>query len=141
MKTNINFNKNTKLFYDFQNARKVLINGYNLLNNAMLRQTKGEYYILVKYQEGETLPKEYVPIDDEILEYFGFDKQERFATVNPEIYFTTLINDSRIKRITRLDGLDDKNVQYLIGKGPEVISTLDLIYEQLEKYKEANKLR
>lgn len=141
MEPNKNFNKDTKPFYDFQNSRKILINGYNRLNNAMFRKTKGEYYILVRYQEGEVLPKEYVPINDEILEYFGFDKQERFATINPEICFTTLINDSRIKRITRLDGLDDKNVQYIIGKGPEVISTLDLIYEQLEKYKDANKLR
>lgn len=136
----INFN-NAKLFYDFQNERKVLINGYNLLNNAMLRQTQGEYYILVKYQEGDTLPEEYIPIHDEILEYFGFDKQERFATVNPKIPFTILIDDSRVKRITRLDGLNDKNLLYLIGDGPEVISTLDLVSEQLEAYKETNKLR
>lgn len=141
MEPNINFNKDTKPFYDFQNSRKILINGYNRLSNAMFRKTRGEYYILVKYQEGETLPEEYIPINDEILEYFGFDKQERFATVNPKIYFTTLIDDSRIKKVTRLDGLNDENSQYLIGIGPEVISTLDLIYKQLEAYKEANKLR
>lgn len=141
MEPNTNFSKDVKPFLDFQNTRKILINGYNLLNNAMLCQTQGEYYILVKYQEEDNLPEEYIPINEKILESFGFDKQEHFATVNPKLNFTTLIDDSRIKRITRLGVLSDKNVQYLIRNGPEVISTLDLLYEQLESYKEVNKLR
>lgn len=137
----MNFNNTKRAYYDSQISKKVLINGYNCLNNAKLCQIKGEYYILVNYQEEERLPEEYVPISEEIIESFGFDKSEHFATANPELNFTILNDDSRIKRITRVGIVNGFDSQYLIGLGPESFTISDLIEEQLEAYKRERRVR
>lgn len=60
---------------------------------------------------------------------FLYNLKGRFATANLEFNFIPLIDDSRIEGITRLDGLNDKNLQFFIRRCPKVISTLDIIYD------------
>ena len=40
-----------------------MVDGKISLNNAIARLSKNEYYTFVTYQEGDILPKEYIPYE------------------------------------------------------------------------------
>lgn len=129
---------NRNLLYDNYPGNK-LIPGRISLKNAIARLNKNEYYVLVTYNEGEELPKEYVhlnslPSDNSIL----------FATVNPNIRFTYICMDDKIQHISRVSDLSSGSPNYLLGSGPDTISLTELITEQygacIEQIEQVNSL-
>lgn len=100
-----------------------LVVGVIGLENAIERLKKDEYYLLVKYNEGDILPKEYI-------ENAGAGKDGTlFASVNPKVYLTDICKDGGIQRISSLD-----KEEYLLGPGPDTFSMSDLIKESINQY-------
>ena len=94
------------------------------LENAMARMSNGEYYALVTYNEGETLPEQYVPYED-----LASDDGTLFATISPKTYIDYICIGSRIQKVTRL-GRPNEKIRYLLGPGPGDVYLEDLIQEQ-----------
>ena len=76
---------NTKFFYTDRPGNKMVV-GKISLENAKARLDKNEYYILVTYHEGETLPEQYIP-----LEMLRSNDGTLFATLNPNIRFYDIL--------------------------------------------------
>ena len=122
-------NIDRKFFYTDYPGRKMMV-GKISLKNAIARLSKDEYYTLVTYQEGEQLPKEYIPLN-------GLDSQDGtlFATVNPDIrYIQDICRNGGIQRISRLPELEPGNPRYLLGPGPDIITLKEIIMEQYNEY-------
>lgn len=118
-----------KFFYTDYPGNKMVV-GKISLNNAIARMNKGEYYTFVTYQKGETLPKEYIPLN-------GLESNDEtlFATFNPNIrYMYDICMNGGIQRISRLPDLEPGNPRYLLGIGPKEISLNELIMEQYNAY-------
>ena len=128
---------NSKFFYTDYPGRKMMV-GRISLNNAIARLSKDEYYTLVTYCEGETLPQEYIPLN-------GLESQDGtlFATLNPDIRGINYIcrgNDS-IQGISRIDFIDRTKPikpKYLLGPGPETITLEEIIMEEYNEYMKTN---
>ncbi len=101
-----------------------LVVGKISLENAMARMSNGEYYALVTYNVGETLPEQYVPYDG-----LTSDDGTLFATISPKTYIDYICIGSRIQMVTRLDRPGEK-IRYLLGPGPGDVYLDDLIQEQ-----------
>ena len=100
------------------------------LNNAIARLSKDEYYTLVTYQEGEELPKQYIPLS-------GLSSEDGtlFATFNPDVrYLHNICVNGGIQMISRLPDSITGSPRYLLGPGPEIVSLEDLIMEQYNEY-------
>ena len=81
------------------------------LENAMARMSNGEYYAMFTYNDGETLPEQYVP-----YEGLTSDEGTLFATINPAININYICINSKIQKVTRL-GRPDGSILYLLGTG------------------------
>ena len=121
-------NINKKFFYTDYPGNKMVV-GKISLNNAIARLDKNEYYILVTYNEGETLPEQYIPLTE-----LKSEDGTLFASLNPNIYIHNICNNSGIQKVSRLPNLDSGSPNYLLGPGPETVSLDDLIMEQYNKY-------
>lgn len=120
---------NRKFFYSDYPGNKMMV-GKISLENAIARMSKNEYYTLVTYQEGEVLPKEYIPLN-------GLESNDGtlFATLNPNIrYLYDICRNGGIQRISRLPELEPGNPRYLLGPGPDIITLNDIIMEQYNLY-------
>lgn len=115
---------NIKYFYnaDSYNGAK-LVEGKISLKNALERLKLGEYYTLVTYEEGETLPEAYVQVNVET------GNSKLLATVNPKLRFNFICMDGGIQMISKLS--DDV---YLLGPGPEKYSMSSKLNEQINFY-------
>ena len=109
---------------------KKMVDGKISLKNAIARLNKGEYYTFVTYNEGDILPKEYVPLNGYESEYGTL-----FATLNPNItYIDNICRNGGIQLISRLNDLEPGNVRYLLGPGPATISLNSMVKAQYENY-------
>ena len=116
-------------FYTDYPGRK-MIDGKISLNNAIARLSKNEYYTFVTYQEGDALPKEYIPLN-------GLESNDGtlFATLNPDIrYVNNICRNGEIQQISRLPDLEPGNPRYLLGPGPDILTLQDMIMIQYEAY-------
>ena len=118
-------NVDRKWFFSDYPGNKLLV-GKISLKNAMARMNKNEYYTLVTYNEGETLPEQYVP-------YEGLSSEDGtlFATINPNIRVSSICHNGGIQMVSRL-GRPEDSVRYLLGPGPEEVLLDDLIQEQYD---------
>ncbi len=107
-----------------------LVNGYISLEKAKQRLSKDEFYVLVIYQDGEELPKEYVPISKDLD-----NEQDHFATVNDELIFDVLINPG-IQKITKASKPSDSFAAYFKNPNSEIFLVSDLLEEQLSAYQD-----
>ena len=122
-------NIDRKFFYTDYPGKKMMV-GKISLNHAIARLSKGEYYTLVTYQEGEKLPKEYIPLN-------GLTSEDGtlFATFNPGIrYLHNICVNGGIQMISRLPDSKTGSPRYLLGPGPEIVTLEDLIMEQYNEY-------
>ena len=118
-----------KFFYTDYPGRK-MVDGKISLNNAIARLSKNEYYTFVTYQEGDILPKEYIPLN-------GLESNSGtlFATLNPDIrYVNNICRNGGIQQISRLPDLEPGNPRYLLGPGPDIITLQDMIMAQYDAY-------
>lgn len=92
----------------------------------MARMSNGEYYAMFTYNDGETLPEQYVP-----YEGLTSDDGTLFATINLVININYICINSKIQKVTRLDRPSEK-IRYLLGPGPEKVCLADLIQEQYD---------
>ena len=100
------------------------------LQNAMIRIGHNELYVLVTYNEGEQLPKEYRPV-----ETLKSDDGTLFATINTQN--TKRINficRNGIQMVTQLRTDDEFDPKFLLGPGPETVLLSELIEEQYKKH-------
>ena len=116
-------NISKKWFYSDYPGNKLVV-GKISLKNAMARMSNGEYYALVTYNEGETLPEQYVPYED-----LASDDGTLFATISPKLYIDYICSGSRTQLVTRL-GRPDEKIRYLLGPGPNEVYLDHLIKEQ-----------
>ena len=121
-----------KFFFTDYPGNKLMV-GRISLEYAMERLKKQEYYTLITYKEGEELPSEYVP-----LASYKSEDGTLFATVNPNILITNICNNGGIQRISRIDRPGSVNPEYLLGPGPDTITTLDLVDQEYKEYLEQN---
>lgn len=119
---------NKKFFYTDYPGNKMVV-GKISLKNALARMSMREYYVLVTYTEGETLPQQYMPLSN-----LKSDDGTLFATINPSTYFTDICQRGGIQRVSRLSDLDSGSPNYLLGPGPETVALDELIMEQYTKY-------
>lgn len=118
-----------KFFYTDYPGKKMMV-GRIGLNNALARLSKDEYYVLVTYKDGETLPEQYMP-----LKGLTSEDGTLFATFNPNIrYISNICRDGGIQMISRLTDLDSGSPNYLLGPGPETVSLEDLIMAEYNSY-------
>lgn len=120
---------NRKFFYTDYPGNKMVV-GKISLNNAIARLDKNEYYTFVTYQEGEILPKEYIPLN-------GLESNDGtlFATLNPKIrYIYDICMNGGIQRISRLMDSETGSPRYMLGPGPNEISLDELIISQYNEY-------
>ena len=118
-------NIDRKWFYSDYPGNKLVV-GKISLKNAMARMNKNEYYALVTYNEGETLPEQYVAYDG-----LSSDDGTLFATINPDVHVSSICHNGGIQMISRL-GRPDESIRYLLGPGPEKVYLDDLIQEQYD---------
>lgn len=121
-----------------QNHR--LINEYTTLKYAKLKMTIGEYFPLVIYKSEEQLPKEYVPIADDVIKKHFTNPKELFATVNSEINFAFLIDNNRVHKINKLN-YNGKEFSYLLKDTSTTFLLSNLIEEQLNNYQYKENIR
>jgi len=114
-----------KWFYSDYPGNKLVV-GKIGLKNAMARMNKNEYYALVTYNEGETLPEYYVP-----YEGLTSDDGTLFATISSEIRIDDIYHNGKIQKVTGL-GRPNESIRYLLGPGPETVYLDDLIQEQYD---------
>ena len=123
------YNKNVNMNYFFTNypGSKLMVGKINLAN-AIARLSKKEYYTLVTYKEGESLPEQYVPYD-------GLSSEDGtlFATINPNVRVGYIVVKSGIQMISRLPDTEYGGPRYLLGPGPEEVNLYDLIQEQYDE--------
>ena len=121
-------------YYNADNyPKKILVDGFIDLDKAKKRLEKGEYYILVLYQNGEELPKEYIPVPNQ-MGNIEMESDKKFATVNPDEVLNAYCVDNSIQRITNLQN-SIAGARYLLGAGPEEISLPYLLQNQIDSYK------
>jgi len=116
-------NIDRKWFYSDYPGNKLVV-GKISLKNAMARMSNGEYYALVTYNEGETLPEQYVPYED-----LASDDGTLFATISPKLNIDYICIGSKIQLVTRCERPGEK-IRYLLGPGPGDVSLDGLIQEQ-----------
>ena len=121
---------NRKYFFTDYPGNKMMV-GRISLEHAIERLKKQEYYVFLTYKEGETLPSEYIPLDN-----YKSEDGTLFATINPEILITNICSNGGIQRISRIDRPGSVNPEYLLGPGPNTITVLDLVDEVYKKYTE-----
>lgn len=114
-----------KWFFSDYPGNKLVV-GKISLENAKARMSNGEYYALVTYNEGETLPEQYVP-----YEGLTSDDGTLFATISPEININYICINSKIQMVTRLER-PGESIRFLLGPGPEKVYLDDLIQEQYD---------
>lgn len=114
-----------KWFFSDYPGNKLVV-GKISLENAKARMSNGEYYALVTYNEGETLPEQYVP-----YEGLTSDDGTLFATISPEININYICIKSKIQMVTRLER-PGESIRFLLGPGPEKVYLDDLIQEQYD---------
>lgn len=119
---------NRKFFYTDWPGKKI-VDGKINLSNAIGRMSKDEYYTFVTYQEGEILPKEYLPLNE-----LESNNGILFATLNPNIRFNYICRNGGIQSVSQLPTLDPRNPKYLLGPGPDIIFLDQLIMEQYNEY-------
>ena len=134
----MNYNKlfeediDKNFFYNAEGyPKKILINGFIDLDKALKRLEKGEYYVLVAYQNVEELPDCYVPLslEQQVIEVPDI----KFATINPNENLLAFCENNYIQLISRMpDTL--RGVRYMLGE----FYLNDLIAEQLENYQNRN---
>lgn len=118
-----------EFFYTGYPGKKI-VDGKISLNNAVARFSKEEYYTLVTYKEGDTLPEEYIPLS-------GLESNcgTLFATLNPNVHYMNYIcRNGGIQSISRLSDLESGNPRYLLGPGPDTVTLKDLVMEQYDTY-------
>ena len=119
---------NKKFFFSDYQGKKMM-DGKISLNYAIERLAMQEYYVLVTYKEGETLPEQYVPLNN-----LTSDEGLLFATINPKISLSQISQNGGIQMITRLPDLENGSPYYLLGPGPEKVSLEELIMKQYAKH-------
>ena len=97
--------------------------------------SKGEYYVLLEYQEHEELPVGYVPIDKALLQTMGFEEEKNFAVADPNFRFSAISQNGGIQLISKLPS-QQNDARYLLGPGPYEVLLSDLVAEQLQSYKD-----
>ena len=112
---------NTDFFYNAPGYYGTkLVVGVISLKNAIERLKKNEYYTLVKYNDGDELPSEYVPLNVDGI---------NLATVNPKLHMHNICRNNGIQMISKLS--DDV---YLLGPGPDKFSLSFVVNEQVKEY-------
>lgn len=106
----INVNNNFPYNKDDSN---LLMYGYIGLENAKKRMAKNEYYPLVRYDENEVLPEEYIPISSIYLKHFDLS-DEKFATISPKVVLQQLCANGNLYPIIRTSSANNK-VEYHLG--------------------------
>ena len=120
---------NRNFFYTDYPGKKIM-DGKISLENAKARLNQDEYYILVTYNEGDVLPKEYIS-----LASLNSEDGTLFATPSQDINFYYMCDENGgIQRISRLHDLDSGSPNYLLGPGPDEIALEDLVMKQYEYY-------
>ena len=105
-------------------GRKLMVGTINL-SNAVERLKKDEYYTIVTYIDGETLPEEYVSLNERL------DNGDLLATANPKKYLQYICKDSgSIQTISQLSNSD-----YLLGPGPDTFNLSELVEKQVAELK------
>lgn len=107
-----------------------LVAGRVSLKNAIARLNKGEVYTIVKYQEGEQLPEQYMPLENSNVN--GGDTL--FATIKPNLRLYDLCANGGIQTISRLSDDEFGSPRYLLGPGPDEVTLNELIASQLADY-------
>ena len=125
---------NKDFYYNQEGYPKsLLINGYISLDNAIKRLEKGEYYVLVEYPVGTTLPECYLPIEADKID-FELPDGLSLAVFNPEKLVFALCENNSIQLISKLPN-SLRGARYMRGQGPNEVFLEDLIEEQLQNYK------
>jgi hypothetical protein len=122
--------KDINFFYTGYPGNKLMV-GKVSLKFAVERMQKNEYYVLVTYKEGESLPAAYKQLPNLVSE-----DDTLFATINPEmpIQLSYICRDNGIQLISRLGSPKDTNPNFLLGPGPDTLSLNELVMEQYSAY-------
>ena len=123
------FEGNIDMKFDFNDfPGNKLIVGKISLGNAIARMSKNEYYTLVAYNEGDSLPKEYEP-------YNSLDIVDgvMFATINPDLRIDYICRNYGTTMVSRLGSPKDP-VRYLLGPGTDEVYLDDLVKEQYDAF-------
>lgn len=113
----------TNFFFNKPGYGPVLVDGVVSLKNALARMKKEEFYALVTYQDGETLPAEYSPLATQD------DLSIRFATISDKARYYNISIGGGIQRVSQLPG-----GKLLLGPGPETVSLSDLVGNLYNEY-------
>lgn len=82
------------------------------------------------YQEGDSLPEQYIP-----LKGLKSSNGTLFATLNPDTpYINFICWDGGIQKISRLRNSVSGSSRYLLGPGPDEITLEDIIKAQYDAY-------
>ena len=110
-----------------------LVVGRVSLRNAIERLKKEEIYTVVKYHEGDKLPKEYVPLTNINVEGNG----TLFATINPEFRVNYICARSGIQQVGNISSRGEEPIWFL-GPGPDTVTHSFLVNSQLSDYEKVN---
>lgn len=113
-----------KFFFTDYPGNKLMV-GKISLKNAIARLAKNEYYVLVTYSKGESLPEEYVPYDG-----ITSDDGTLFATVSPKIMINYIYRNDAIQLISSSRGSENSGPRYLSGEELDEVQLYDLVDEQ-----------
>ncbi len=116
-----------KRFFFTDYPGNILMVGKISLKNAIARLAKNEYYVLVTYSKGESLPKEYVPYDG-----ITSDDGTLFATVSPKIMVNYIYRNDVLQLIRSSRGSENSERRYLSGEELDEVKLYDLVDEVVE---------
>lgn len=127
---------NAKFFYSDYPGTKLVVGSVNLENAINRMHNFSEYYTLVTYNDGEELPKQYVPC-------VGLETIEgvKFATINEDprvVRVSNICQNGGIQLVSRFD-MGNERPKYLLGPGPETVELDDLIIEQYQLWLQKNR--
>ena len=126
MDYDIGFSENKNYFFTNYPGNKLMV-GKISLKNAIARLPKNEYYVLVTYSKGESLPEEYVPYDR-----ITSDDGTLFATVSPNIMINCIYRNDVIQLIRSSRGSENSVPRYLSGEELDEVQLYDLVDEVVE---------